>query len=134
MARLTMDLLNVDRDLMEEYPFSGSFYDVRTVNADAELIDQEEREVLVLTTKCDIQQASLLGNAGFKIGSYDIYFPLKEKEEYTSDADKYEDIPVKRGMIFRGHMYGYGVDGVVNGVGASILGGCVVQIKDLSEE
>lgn len=129
-----MDLMDVDRELMEEYPFEGSFYEVRTINEDAELIDQEEEEVLVLTTKCDIQQASLLGNAGFKIGTYDIFFPLNKKEEYTSDSDKYEDIPVKRGMIFRGTMYGYLVDGVVNGVGASILGGCVVQIKDLSEE
>lgn len=129
-----MDLMDVDRSLMEEYPFFGSFYEVRTANEEDDLIDQEDEVVLVLETKCDIQQASLLGNAGFKIGTYDIYFPLKEKDEYTSDADKYEDIPVTRGMRFRGEMYGYVVDGIVNGVGATVLGGCVVQIKDLNEE
>ena len=128
-----MNPLNVDNGLMEEYPFHGEFYVTKILDEGASLIEQEEVTELVYETDCDIQQASILGNAGFKTSSYNVYFPLKEKSEWAKVADRFEDIKAKRGRYFRAEVWGYKVDGIVEGVGFSQLGGCVVQIKDRTE-
>ena len=150
-----MDAVNMDRRQLSEYPFDGVFYEYKDDNSGG-LLNTKVEEVEVLRVKCDIQQTSLLGNAGFLASSYTIFFPLeanvslieKEGNEVTEekaedplppsqteliDDTSYKPVVIKRGMYFRGSIYGYEVNGKVIGVAPSMLGGCACQIKDLDE-
>ena len=150
-----MDAVNIDRRILSEYPFDGVFYEYKEDKSGG-LLNTQVEEVEVLRVKCDIQQTSLLGNAGFLASSYTIFFPLeanvslidKEGNEVTEekseeplppsqteliDDTSYNPVVIKRGMYFRGIMYGYEVNGKVIGVAPSMLGGCACQIKDLDE-
>ena len=150
-----MDAMNIDRRQLSEYPFDGVFYEYKDDNSGG-LLNTKVEEVEVLRVKCDIQQTSLLGNAGFLASSYTIFFPLeasdslieKEGNEVTEedaeeslppsqteliDDTSYKPVAIKRGMYFRGSIYGYEVNGKVIGVAPSMLGGCACQIKDLDE-
>ena len=150
-----MDAMNIDRRQLKEYPFDGVFYEYKDDNSGG-LLNTKVEEVEVLRVKCDIQQTSLLGNAGFLASSYTIFFPLeanvslieKEGNEVTEekaeeplppsqteliDDTSYKPVVIKRGMYFRGSIYGYEVNGKVIGVAPSMLGGCACQIKDLDE-
>lgn len=147
--------MNIDRRQLKEYPFDGVFYEYKDDKSGG-LLNTKVEEVEVLRVKCDIQQTSLLGNAGFLASSYTIFFPLeanvslieKEGNEVTEekaeetlppsqteliDDTSYKPIVIKRGMYFRGSIYGYEVNGKVIGVAPSMLGGCACQIKDLDE-
>lgn len=110
----------VDRTEIEEYPFDGSFYDV-VINEELPLEEQVEEEVVVLETKCDIQESQKSDSGGNITATFNIYFPF----------DKEEGVKVRRGMIFRGSIYGMEVNGRVIGVYPSQLGGCACYIKDL---
>ena len=147
--------INIDRRQLTEYPFDGVFYEYKDDKSGG-LLNTQVEEVEVLRVKCDIQQTSLLGNAGFLASSYTIFFPLEanisliEKEgnevaeenaeeplppsqtELIEDTS-YKPVVIKRGMYFRGSIYGYEVNGKVIGVAPSMLGGCACQIKDLDE-
>ena len=150
-----MDAMNMDRRQLIEYPFDGVFYEYKDDNSGG-LLNTQVEEIEVLRVKCDIQQTSLLGNAGFLASSYTIFFPLeanvslieKESNEATEedaeeplppsqteliDDTSYKPVVIKRGMYFRGSIYGYEVNGKVIGVAPSMLGGCACQIKDLDE-
>ena len=150
-----MDAMNLDRRQLSEYPFDGVFYEYKDDNSGG-LLNTQVEEVEVLRVKCDIQQTSLLGNAGFLASSYTIFFPLeaneslieKEDNEVTEedaeeslppsqteliDDTSYKPVVIKRGMYFRGSIYGYEVNGKVIGVAPSMLGGCACQINDLDE-
>ena len=150
-----MDAVNIDRRHISEYPFDGVFYEYKDDKSGG-LLNTKVEEVEVLRVKCDIQQTSLLGNAGFLASSYTIFFPLeandslieKEDNEVTEedaeaslppsqteliDDTSYKPVVIKRGMYFRGSIYGYEVNGKVIGVAPSMLGGCACQIKDLDE-
>ena len=150
-----MDAVNMDRRQLSEYPFDGVFYEYRDDNSGG-LLNTKVEEVEVLRVKCDIQQTSLLGNSGFLASSYTIFFPLeanvslieKDGNEVTEedaeeplppsqteliDDTSYKPVVIKRGIYFRGIMYGYEVNGKVIGVAPSMLGGCACQIKDLDE-
>ena len=147
--------MNIDRRQLSEYPFDGVFYEYKDDNSGG-LLNTQVEEIEVLRVKCDIQQTSLLGNAGFLASSYTIFFPLeanvslieKESNEATEedaeeplppsqteliDDTSYKPVVIKRGMYFRGSIYGYEVNGKVIGVAPSMLGGCACQIKDLDE-
>ena len=147
--------INIDRRQLTEYPFDGVFYEYKDDNSGG-LLNTQVEEIEVLRVKCDIQQTSLLGNAGFLASSYTIFFPLeandslieKESNEVTEedaeeslppsqteliDDTSYKPVVIKRGMYFRGSIYGYEVNGKVIGVAPSMLGGCACQIKDLDE-
>ena len=150
-----MDAMNIDRRQLSEYPFDGVFYEYKDDKSGG-LLNTKVGEVEVLRVKCDIQQTSLLGNSGFLASSYTIFFPLeanvslieKDGNEVTEeDAEEplppsqteliedtsYKPVVIKRGMYFRGSIYGYEVNGKVIGVAPSMLGGCACQIKDLDE-
>ena len=150
-----MDAMNIDRRQLSEYPFDGVFYEYKDDKSGG-LLNTKVEEVEVLRVKCDIQQTSLLGNSGFLASSYTIFFPLeanvslieKDGNEVTEeDAEEpippsqteliedtsYKPVVIKRGMYFRGSIYGYEVNGKVIGVAPSMLGGCACQIKDLDE-
>ena len=147
--------MNIDRRQLSEYPFDGVFYEYKDDNSGG-LLNTQVEEIEVLRVKCDIQQTSLLGNSGFLASSYTIFFPLeaneslieKEDNEVTEedaeeslppsqteliDDTSYKPVVIKRGMYFRGSIYGYEVNGKVIGVAPSMLGGCACQIKDLDE-
>lgn len=147
--------MNLDRRHLSEYPFDGVFYEYKDDNSGG-LLNKQVEEIEVLRVKCDIQQTSLLGNAGFLASSYTIFFPLeandslieKDCNEVTEedaeeslptsqteliDDTSYKPVVIKRGMYFRGSIYGYEVNGKVIGVAPSMLGGCACQIKDLDE-
>ena len=147
--------MNMDRRQLSEYPFDGVFYEYKDDKSGG-LLNTKVEEVEVLRVKCDIQQTSLLGNAGFLASSYTIFFPLeanislieKDGNEVTEedaeeslppsqmeliDDTSYKPVVIKRGMYFRGSIYGYEVNGKVIGVAPSMLGGCACQIKDLDE-
>ena len=150
-----MDAMNMDRRQLSEYPFDGVFYEYKDDKSGG-LLNTKVEEVEVLRVKCDIQQTSQIGNAGFLASSYTIFFPLeanvslieKESNEATEedaeeplppsqteliDDTSYKPVVIKRGMYFRGSIYGYEVNGKVIGVAPSMLGGCACQIKDLDE-
>ena len=150
-----MDAMNIDRRQLSEYPFDGVFYEYKDDKSGG-LLNTQVEEVEVLRVKCDIQQTSQLGNAGFLASSYTIFFPLesnvslieKDDNEVTEedaeeplppsqtkliDDTSYKPVVIKRGMYFRGSIYGYEVNGKVIGVAPSMLGGCACQIKDLDE-
>ena len=150
-----MDAVNIDRRHISEYQFDGVFYEYKDDNSGG-LLNTHVEEIEVLRVKCDIQQTSLLGNSGFLASSYTIFFPLeanvslieKDGNEVTEeDAEEpippsqteliedtsYKPVVIKRGMYFRGSIYGYEVNGKVIGVAPSMLGGCACQIKDLDE-
>lgn len=150
-----MDAVNIDRRQLSEYPFDGVFYEYKDDKSGG-LLNTKVEEVEVLRVKCDIQQTSQIGNAGFLASSYTIFFPLeanvsmieKEGNEVPEvnaeeplppsqteliDDTSYKPVVIKRGMYFRGSIYGYEVNGKVIGVAPSMLGGCACQIKDLDE-
>ena len=150
-----MDAMNLDRRQLSEYPFDGVFYEYKDDNSGG-LLNTKVEEVEVLRVKCDIQQTSQAGNAGFLASSYTIFFPLEAnvslicgEGDKVKEGDDEEPIPpsqteliedtsykpvvIKRGMYFRGSIYGYEVNGKVIGVAPSMLGGCACQIKDLDE-
>ena len=147
--------INIDRRQLTEYPFDGVFYEYKDDKSGG-LLNTKVDEVEVLRVKCDIQQTSQIGNSGFLASSYTIFFPLEanvsliEKggnEVTEEDAEEslppsqteliddtsYKPVVIKRGMYFRGSIYGYEVNGKVIGVAPSMLGGCACQIKDLDE-
>ena len=147
--------MKIDRRQLSEYPFDGVFYEYKEDKSGG-LLNTKVEEIEVLRVKCDIQQTSLLGNSGFLASSYTIFFPLeanvslieKDGNEVTEeDAEEpippsqteliedtsYKPVVIKRGMYFRGSIYGYEVNGKVIGVAPSMLGGCACQIKDLDE-
>ena len=117
---------------MTDFPFEGAFYTYEIDN-DAPLDQRIPQEVLVEEIKCDIQRSSKLHN-GIMLGAdYTVYWALEENPESTYTNDKYMPIKVRRGMHFRGLMYGYLVEGVVEIVRASQLGGCSADIKITTE-
>lgn len=150
-----MDAMKIDRRQLSEYQFDGVFYEYKDDKSGG-LLNTKVEEVEVLRVKCDIQQTSQTGNAGFLDSSYTIFFPLEANdsliEKYGNevteedaeeslppsqteliDDTSYKPVVIKRGMYFRGSIYGYEVNGKVIGVAPSMLGGCACQIKDLDE-
>lgn len=109
----------VDRELWEEYPFEGEFY---TYEKDGSSWGADPVEKVVLSTECDIQESQKSDAYGNITASFNIYFPF----------DKEVGIEIKRGMLFRGSMYGLEVKGEVIGLFPTQMGGCACYIKDLT--
>lgn len=114
----------IDRNALQEYPYCGSFYRKEITDSTLPPSEWVEHEVVILTTKCDIQDSSKSksGSDGFISGTYDVYFRF----------DKEQGVRVKKGDFFRGEMYGVEVCGEVIGVSPTQLGGCAVTIKDMN--
>ena len=150
-----MDAMKIDRRQLSEYQFDGVFYEYKDDKSGG-LLNTKVEEVEVLRVKCDIQKTSQTGNAGFLDSSYTIFFPLEANDSLIGgegdkvkegndeepippsqteliDDTSYKNVVIKRGMYFRGSIYGYEVNGKVIGVAPSMLGGCACQIKDLDE-
>ena len=109
----------IDRTELEEYPFEGDFY-TYGVDESKPLDEQVEEEILVLHTKCDIQESQKSDSSGNIVSSFNVYWPF-DTEKGTS---------IKRGMIFKGSMYNLEVNGRVIGLFPTQLGGCACYVKD----
>lgn len=117
---------------MDDFPFEGAFYDYE-IDESLPLDERVPQEVLVQEVRCDIQRSAKLHNGVMLGADYTVYWALEENPESTYSNDKYMPIKVRRGMKFRGMMYGYLVEGVVEIVRASQLGGCSADIKTVTE-
>lgn len=109
-----------DRDLLKPYPFDGAFYSYE-VDGSKPLDQQAGEEILVLRTKCDIQESSKTDSGGAVSVHFNVYFPF----------DKASGTSIKRGMTFKGEAYGLEVNGRVKSVFPTQFGGCVCYIEDL---
>lgn len=114
----------IDRNALEEYPFCGCFYRKEITDKTLPPSEWVEHEVVVFTTKCDIQSSSTSksGSDGFISGSYNVYFSF----------DKERGISIRKGDFFRGEVYGVEVCGEVIGISPTQLDGCEVTIKDMN--
>lgn len=117
---------------MADFPFEGAFYTFE-IDESLPLDERVPKEVLVFETVCDIQHSSKLHNGAMLGVDYTIYWPLELDPDSEGTVDKYGPIPVRRGMIFRGIMYGYEVYGTVENVRVSQLGGANADIKITTE-
>ena len=103
-----------------EYPFVGEIY--RTFIDDSKpLEEQVEEKVVVLKTKCDIQEASSYNRGNFINATYNIYMPF----------DTNKTVNFKRGDLFEANAYGMVVNGEIIGIYPSQLGGISLFIKDI---
>ena len=110
----------IDRNEIEEYPYDGTFYTMQKSDADnGDPLAETTEEVVLLNTKCDIQEANKNMSGDAIISYYNVYFPF----------DKETGINISRGVKFRGSAYGMNVDGTVVAPIPSQLGGCSVYIK-----
>ena len=109
----------IDRDEIYEYPFHGTFYHTG-IDMTKPYDEREEEEIIDLETACDIIEASAATKAEFIDATFTVFLPF----------DKEAGISIKRGLSFRGSIYGMDVNGQVLGVFPSQLSGCVVHIKD----
>lgn len=102
----------IDRDELQDYPFTGTFYKSE-IDRTKPLSQQVEEEVTIADVVCDIQEESNFRATATAKAVYGIYVP------FDSDTD---EIPVQRGHMFRGEQYGLLVAGKVIGVFPSQLG------------
>lgn len=109
----------IDRHIMQEYPFHGVFY---TFGIDESLPadQQEEKEIIILETECDIQGAQK-EDSGVISNAYNVYFPF----------DKSVGVNIRKGINFKADMYGISINkAVVVDVIPNQLGGCEVYVKE----
>ena len=99
-----------DRDELQDYPFTGTFY--RAVKDTSSLLAPVTEEV-VAEVVCDIQEESNFRATQTSKAVYGVYVPFDGDEDV---------VPVQRGMMFRGYQYGLLVAGKVIGVFPSQLG------------
>ena len=100
----------IDRDELQDYPFTGTFY--RAVKDTSSLLAQVTEEV-VAEVVCDIQEDANFRATQTSKAVYGVYVPFDGDEDV---------VPVQRGMMFRGYQYGLLVAGKVIGVFPSQLG------------
>lgn len=116
-----------DRSRMVEYEYEGVFYlKEHIIPSDGNLLaEDDDREVVIHKTKCDIQKTDKLFNSGVVSMGYNIYFPMPVDENGEEKLPK----GLKIGIRFRGNIYGLDVDGMVIGIEPTKLHGCVAYIK-----
>lgn len=117
---------------MTDFPFEGAFFTYE-IDKSLPLDKRVPKEVLVFETVCDIQRAAKIHNGILNGADYTVYWPLELNPDSTGTVDKFGPIEVRRGMRFRGMMYGYSVIGDVEIVRVSQLGGCSCDIKVVTE-
>lgn len=109
----------IDRTTLVEYPYNGAFYKVG-IDESLPPSQQVEDEILVMEVKCDIQEAQKTDSNGYIVSSFNVYFPFDTKE----------DLPINKGMIFKGSKYGLKVEGEIIGLDPTQMGGCAVYLKN----
>lgn len=118
---------------LTDFAYHGYFFKYE-IDTSLDLDQQEEQEVLVFETDCDIQKRAGLRQSNLLAADYTIYFPLSLNPDATGTVDKYLDCGVRRGHTFRGEFYGNTIEGIVEMVRPSQLGGMSVDIKVITED
>jgi hypothetical protein len=126
-----MPLVENDIELVE-FPYHGAFY-VVGIDTSKPLNERTETETLVMETDCDIQKTAKMHNGNLLAAAYTIYFPLEENPDSTGRGDRYKDIPIRRGMTFRGAFNGVEIEGEIEIVRPSQLGAASCDIKVVTE-
>lgn len=116
-----------------EYPWIDGVFYTYEVNEQLPLDERVAEEVEVLRTIFDAQRAAKLHNGSANGADYTIYWPLELNPESEGSWDKYMPIPVRRGMRFRGIAWGVLIEGEVEIVRPSQLGGCSCDVKVITE-
>ena len=111
------------RRRIKDYPYFGQFFDRKTPDYTVPLDQRRQEEVLIYESECDIQEVSKANNP-LLIATFSVFLPW--------DVDK--DIPILRGMSFKGSMNGIDVSGEITNVVLSQLGGLVVYVKDYDSD
>lgn len=104
---------------LDRFPYDGSIY-YTGIDENLPPDEQVETDIVVLDTKCDIQEVNRSNSGGFINATFAIFFPF----------DKSKPFEVKRGMFFKGTMYGMEVRGEIIGVFPTQLSNCTIYIKD----
>lgn len=110
----------IDRNLLQNFPYIGTFYRV-DVDESLPLDQQQETKIIIFKTECDITESSHSWSTNFIWAKYAIYFPFDTTNE---------EIKVKLGDLFEADLYGMMVNGKVIGVFPSQLGGVTVYVQD----
>lgn len=101
----------------KEYPYEGKFS--RSFIDESKPLDERVEEFIeILSTECDIQEASHTGSGNFIKAAFEVYFPING------------NINVRNGDKFEGEIEGLVVNGRVIGVFPTQLKGCGCYIDD----
>lgn len=106
---------------LEEYPYRGEFSRME-IPEDVPLNQQKPVKVILLETWCDIQENSHTRSNSFLKSNWSVFLPF--------DKDN-EKISIQTGDTFVGEMYGMTVNGKVEAVFPSQLGGLKVYVNDI---
>ena len=102
-----------------DYPYKGQFYEMAEQDLSLPLDQRDIEGALVWETVCDIQEVSKAANPVL-IATFSVFMPFNPCCE----------IPIHRGMEFRGKMGNIDVSGMVTNVILSQVGGLVAYVKD----
>lgn len=102
-----------------DYPYKGAFYKLAKQDMSLPLDQRDIDSELVWETVCDIQEVSKAANPVL-IATFSVFMPFCPNCE----------IPIQRGMEFRGRMGNIDVSGMVTNVVLSQVGGLVAYVKD----
>jgi hypothetical protein len=108
-----------DRSSLKEYPFTAIFSRI-AVDESLPLDQQTCKQIVVMTTPCDIAESSATLEGNLTKSRYAIYLPISPATE---------KIPVRRGDRCEAEIYGVTVDGTVTGVFPSQLKGCTIYVN-----
>ena len=125
-----------DRRNIQQFPYNGKIYKIETDDSLPPSAPDAEFEVVILQTKCNIQQSTANVNSGLINASFDIFFEFdfeKYKEENIDIDNPNAEIPypIKGGLKFKGDMQGMDVSGEIIGIIPGQMNKVVIYIKDL---
>lgn len=103
---------------ISEFPFEGAIYKYG-IDESLPPDQQIETDIKVLEFKCDIQEFNNGYNKLFIDASFKVFFPF----------DRDAPFEIKRGMTFKGAIYGMKVEGKIIGVFPTQMGCCSIYIK-----
>lgn len=115
----------INRNVLTEYPFHGTFYTVEdNYPDDGDMIGDDSAsditETVIMNVMCDIQETNkIFSNSGGAAYS-DVYFKF----------DKSEKVGIKVGDRFKSSDWYRNIDGLVVGVNPTQMGGCLVHIME----
>ena len=112
-------MAHVSRRKVIDYPYFGQFFEKAEPDYTIPLDQREYGDVLVYETVCDIQEVSKAANPVL-IATFSVFMPFDPEKE----------VPLHRGMSFKGSMGGVDVSGMVTNVVLSQVGGIVAYVKD----
>lgn len=106
---------------LQDFPHTGIFYTV-VIDESKPLDQQKEVKQVLLSTPCDIVEASHAWSSDAIWGKYAVYFPFDMNAK---------DINITLGTLFESEISGLKIDGKVVGLFPSQLGGITVYIQDM---